>query len=66
MDGEKRTKKLVSRRMFQGSEVILFQGRRTVFSGLLPPAPFTLGADSDLHNTGFTHPLLSLQVNWAP
>lgn len=40
-------------------EVKSFSSRdtRTLISELLPSAPFTLGADSDLHNMGFTHPL---------
>ena len=43
-----------------------FKDAGTVFSELLPSAPFTLGADSDLHSIGFTHPLSSPWVNWAP
>lgn len=42
-----------------------FKDAGTVFSELLPSAPFTLGVDSDLHNIGFTHPLSSPRVNWA-
>lgn len=66
MDGEKGLRSSLVLECSRQVKSFRFKDTGTVFAELPPSAPFTQGAGGDLHNIGFTHPLLSLRVNWAP